>query len=150
LHLDHLRRSAASCGIQRREISALIRVCSRLRVKQAVGSHGDKPGQTGSLPIRSSTNKPKPFSRRKAVGVTPTNFRNTRFSWDASLNPPRAPVGNRQTALPGRQSQALTFHRPGASKSRHGASGDGLGMTGEVSYLWSCDRCGRGSMTDTT
>jgi hypothetical protein len=30
LHLDHLRRSAASCGIQRREISALIRVARAL------------------------------------------------------------------------------------------------------------------------
>jgi hypothetical protein len=29
----------------------------------------------------------KPISLRKAVGVTPTNFRNTRFNWDASLNP---------------------------------------------------------------
>src|SRR6516164_344652 len=29
----------------------------------------------------------EPVSRRNAVGVTPTNSRNTRFSWDASLNP---------------------------------------------------------------
>jgi hypothetical protein len=27
----------------------------------------------------------RPFSRRNAVGVTPINFLNTRFSWDASL-----------------------------------------------------------------
>src|SRR5882757_11443136 len=40
----------------------------------------------GSLPIalqRFNAN----HSRRKVVGVTPINFRNTRFSWDASLNP---------------------------------------------------------------
>jgi hypothetical protein len=29
----------------------------------------------------------KPFSRRKADGLTPTSFRNTRFSWAASPNP---------------------------------------------------------------
>jgi hypothetical protein len=29
----------------------------------------------------------KPFARRKAAGVTPIHFRNTRFSWVAPLNP---------------------------------------------------------------
>src|ERR1700732_1315039 len=37
--------------------------------------------------LRAPYEKPGPFSRRKAVGVVPVNLRNTRFSWDASLNP---------------------------------------------------------------
>ena len=61
--------------------------CWCVKGKQAVSSTANLGRRQGQPANCTPTVYRKPFSRRKAVGVTPIHFRNTRFSWVAPLNP---------------------------------------------------------------
>jgi hypothetical protein len=77
--VDAIPRTAADFGTDQR--------CWCVRGKQAVSSTATPGRRQGRHANCSPTIYRKPISRRKAVGVTPISFRNTRFSWGASLNP---------------------------------------------------------------
>jgi len=85
--VDAIARTVGDFGTEQR--------CGCLRGKQAVSSTTNLGADKGGLPVTVQRGYRKPFSRRKAVGVTPTSLRNTRFSWAAPLNPARERhVGN--------------------------------------------------------
>ena len=77
--VDAIARTVGDFGTEQR--------CWCLRGKQAVSSTTNLGRRQRRPASYSPTSYRKPFSRRKAVGVTPTSLRNTRFSWAAPLNP---------------------------------------------------------------
>src|SRR5258705_4962300 len=77
--VDAIARTVGDFGTEQR--------CWCLSGKQAVSSTANLGRRQRQPANCTPTIYRKPFSRRKAVGVTPIHFRNTRFSWVAPLNP---------------------------------------------------------------